>query len=1178
MQKKLEELAAGVCSNDSFILQFSIKQLEFEVVEGTDYTGEFHMESASDMPINGIVYSSSPRMECPNSKFQGSKITQAFIFHSEGLAEGDVQKGSFHIVSSQGEYDLPFSVSVSSNYPDSSQGKIKSIFDFANLARNSYEEAVKIFGQPEFVHIFKPQEAEEQLLYQMLGRKPCTMAQVEEFLIAARKKKRVTFRVEEAQREFLGITERNRQHITLKKEEWGYISIEIASDAPWIGLAKTTLTSNEFVGGHALAEYLILPEFLHAGKNFGRITLKTPFQAHQVDICVYQGIQRERDDLLIHKKQVELMNAYVRFGLRKMVTGAWAKFSIRKLEELITLDPDNLWYLLAKAQVFLVNKQQQEGEWALDAFPKHKVDKESPLYAYYLYLCALREPEPVYVNKLTGKIRRIFHKNQENNLLLWILLFLDEEMNYSKGRKLEIIIRQIGSSGGSSVLYLEAYRILAKEPFLLYQPDEFCRKILYWAAKHQAVTRGIAEQVCQLAPEIPEYHPIWYRILCECYEAFPEKEMLQAVCSYCMKWNCYGEPYWKWYHKGVREKIRIAGIYEAWMMSAGKKQLERIPKSVILYFQYNNNLPYPSQAKLYCSMVEHKSSWKNNVKHYQKNMEEFVIKQLKAERIDEDSAVVYREILTPDLIAEELMGHLAKILFVHKVTCKDSGALRLVVRQHPLKKEQTVPLSHGVGFVSLYGSFYQILLEDSRGNRFLPGEELSVVPLLDSGKFLEKGISSAGEKMPYLLKYFDRKKIWQTYEARDLPYLQMLIESEAISETYREELRPQIISYYYYNYTGDALDEFLLSVSFDGMKKRARERIMELLVARRHYKRAYELLLSYGSESISAPKLVYVICHRMEEMDADEESDEFLLRLCRSVFLRGKYNERILSYMCRHFYGKMEEMSKLWQAACDFELDTYALEERCLVQFLYTGDYAPCIEKIFESYGENLGREVVVLSYLTWMSHQFLTKDAVVSDYVFQKIFRMLKEKQELNAPCRLGFLKWCASRKDLAEEEQEWAETILAEYVSCGKYFAFYKTLPESFAGKYLYHDKTFLEYRTDPGKKVVIIFLPIGSSDYLEMDLQEVYEGIYVKEFLVFYGEKIPYYIKEERDGEWAVTESGQIQNQELCTHAEGSRYDLINDMMASWQMEDEKTLMERMEAYGILDGMVKEEFNLL
>ena len=81
-----------------------------------------------------------------------------------------------------------------------------------------------------------------------------------------------------------------------------------------------------------------------------------------------------------------------------------------------------------------------------------------------------------------------------------------------------------------------------------------------------------------------------------------------------------------------------------------------------------------------------------------------------------------------------------------------------------------------------------------------------------------------------------------------------------------------------------------------------------------------------------------------------------------------------------------------------------------------------------------------------------------------------------------------------------------------------------------------------------------------------------------LIFYGEKIPYYIKEEKDGTWTVTESGQVQNQELCTHAEGSRYDLVNDMMVSRQMEDEITLMERLETYGRLDGLVREEFALM
>ena len=60
--------------------------------------------------------------------------------------------------------------------------------------------------------------------------------------------------------------------------------------------------------------------------------------------------------------------------------------------------------------------------------------------------------------------------------------------------------------------------------------------------------------------------------------------------------------------------------------------------------------------------------------------------------------------------------------------------------------------------------------------------------------------------------------------------------------------------------------------------------------------------------------------------------------------------------------------------------------------------------------------------------------------------------------------------------------------------------------------------------------------------------------------------------------VTESGQIQNQELCTSAEGSRFDLLNDMMVSCQMKDEITLLELLEMYGKMDGFVKEKFLIL
>ena len=109
---------------------------------------------------------------------------------------------------------------------------------------------------------------------------------------------------------------------------------------------------------------------------------------------------------------------------------------------------------------------------------------------------------------------------------------------------------------------------------------------------------------------------------------------------------------------------------------------------------------------------------------------------------------------------------------------------------------------------------------------------------------------------------------------------------------------------------------------------------MRLLVARRHYRRAYELLSIYGTEQISPSKLVYVICHRMDELEEEECEDSFLLQLCREAFSKGKYNERILIYLCEHSEGSLRDLIKLWEAAQGFELDTYGLEERCLRQSL----------------------------------------------------------------------------------------------------------------------------------------------------------------------------------------------------------------------------------------------------
>lgn len=1180
LRKKIQELAAGKCDKKCPIVQFSDEELKIKVLEGKNYTGSFKIESTNEVPMRGIIYSSNPRMECQNSQFQGTEVTINYEFHSEGMVEGDSSKGDFYVICNEGEYDLPFVITVSKDYPESSMGSINSIFSFANLAQKSYEEAVEVFAKPEFINIFKEREQEERLGYLGLMKKPCTMAQVEEFLILVKKKKRISFSIEENQTEIYGIRQDEKQHVTLKKDNWGYVAIEISSDAAFVVPEKRVITSEDFVGNRAIAEYVIVEEKLHAGKNYARITFENHFQKESVELCITKEEKGEEKDcafLEVQRRRETLAKYYVAFRLHQMVTGVWAKKTCEELDFLIGVETEKSWCSLYKAQAFMINRQKQEAQWILDSFRRENKEKDTPLYAYYLYLCTLAEPEPAYVNQLTAQIKEIYHCNKENAVLLWILLFLDEELNYSSNRKLEAIAEQIEMGCDSPILYIEAYSLLSQEPYLIHKGDKLERKILGWAAKHNVLTLKMAEQVKQLIPQLSSFHPVWYRIMEVCYEKYPSKELLQEICGYCIRSGRYGRQFFKWYDNGIKEELRIGGLYEAWMLSVERAQLQKIPKLVTMYFQYHSNLAYQQQAMLYSAVISNKQSMKQVFQNYQKSMETFALEQLRAGRMDQNLAVIYKEMLTPAVLNKESAEWLSKVIFSCQITCREEKAVRVVVRQYQLQQEQVVTLVNHSAYVNIYGMVYSILLEDAKGNRFLPQEDDMIVkPFMNTAPFLKKGMEYASDKLNFMLSYFDRKKIWQTYEKEDLPYLKQLMESETISREYQEEIRLQMVAYYYDNYTGDTLDEFLLNLSFERLNRNIRGKLMELLVARGHFHKAYELVLAYGSESLSASKLLAVICNKIDEIE--QEPDDFLIGMCRNVFMRGKYNDMVLEYMCCYFYGNLKEMTGLWQAARDFEVECHNLEERCLVQFLYTGSYARCMEEIFESYEKSGGRKVVILAYLSQMSHKYLTSDMEVSDYVFRKISDMLEEGEELTEPCCLGFLKWCAETEKLSQKQKEQAEEILKIAVSEGKYFPFYKNLPQEFAEKYMYYDKTFLEYRTVPDTRVVISFGRWDEEDYVESEMTRMYSGIFVKPFLLFFGEEVPYYIKEEKDGELVVTESGHIRSGELCPANEESRYQLLNGMIMSLRMKDEATIEKLMEQYERMEQLVREKFTII
>ena len=88
----------------------------------------------------------------------------------------------------------------------------------------------------------------------------------------------------------------------------------------------------------------------------------------------------------------------------------------------------------------------------------------------------------------------------------------------------------------------------------------------------------------------------------------------------------------------------------------------------------------------------------------------------------------------------------------------------------------------------------------------------------------------------------------------------------------------------------------------------------------------------------------------------------------------------------------------------------------------------------------------------------------------------------------------------------------------------------------------------------------------------------SIFVKPFVLFFGEMIQYYITEEKDNQVEVTESNRISNNDVYSEKDQSRYNLINQMLISTTLQDEMSLYKNMKQYSGFDEVTRKVFKIL
>ena len=1181
VRARIGQIAAGRFNGTKPILAFSEETIDLSVIEGRSEAGSFVIESTNQIKICGIVYSTNPRMECLNPHFEGEKVRIRYQFNSKGLTEGDACEGKFVIVCNQIEYSLSFCARITRLYAEASTGAVKSLDDFTRLAASNWDEAYHLFYNRNFLNTIPYDNVYERLTYEGFACARPSGQNMEEFLIGVNKKKPVSISVDKSEEIFMASKEPQSGCFTITKDNWGYTEIRLHTDCEFIKLSKPVLTLDDFIGKTYLYEYIIDASAMHAGRNFGRIYIDGVYQSFTIDITA--GVRDDDgsiSDIAVTKDikecMVGIMELYTSFRLKRIVTGVWANETISILNHLHALVPDEHMYELMKAQAFIINRQRQEAKWILDDFKHSNPDKKAPIWGYYLYLMTLLEREPSYVDNMTHEVELIFYENPDSVLLFWVLLFLRDQYFDDSAGKLKDIKYWVLRGCSSPYLYIEAYYLISQDPYLIKELSVFELRILSWAVKKKALTKELAGAIFEAVDLAGGFDNRVYELLTAAYEICPEAEYVGIICSYLIKGHKNDTCFHKWFELGIENKLRLTGLYESYLLTMDDRQISPVPKIIQMYFSFDNKLPYRKLAVLYNNIIAAKETEPEVYHKYRKAMGRFAMDQAQLRHIDDNLAVLYEDMLELGFINEELSVAFSDIIYTHKLIVFDKRIVRAIIYQNEMKEPQIVPVTDQCAYFELFSNDYVILFEDSRGYRYVKSISYRLQRLMDAEKYLDRCISLSPDRPQYIVSHFKHVKDYSDFTKDDLKLFKPVFYSESFSDSYKAVMGYRILKYCQLHDYEDYVRPFLQSINFDTLQKDARKYLIDMLVSNRLYEKAYDMAMEYGIDMLAAASQV-VLCENA--LKVQHVDDDFMVQLAISAFKTGKYSDLVLKYLCENYTGPTDELINLWHAADKFSISSMKLDERILEQGIYTQIEPEKISDIFMEYYKRAGNEKLILAYISLVAHGYLHSGGCKADFIFDIIEKRFIGNRTLNDACQLALLKHFAEKTDITQAELEIEDTLLKYYIYNNMYFDFFARLDYRLLEKYFLYDKAFLQYESTPGTHVVLHYSrDEDGEEFNSEDMVEMYDGIYVKAFVIFFGELIRYYITEEHDNSIEVKESNRLTCNNIPGDNDHSRYNLINEMIISDTLSDETTLKSNIDEYKRLDAATKQLFKLI
>lgn len=1175
MKTMLEEVLSedGKHLPKKSLLSFSAEELSISLNAGDTIVDNFQIIYDGNENLEGEVYSTDLRMQITTDKIEGRTRTIYYQYSGIGLKEGEELNGEVTVVSTLGEYTLPYKVTVYKDSLSSSIGPIRNLFLFANLAKSDFNEAVNLFYQKSFGDIFSGADAHYKLVYEGLAAGEHSPRNVETFLQLTKKKDPVKFLADLAHIECPAPKETEKQYLGLVKDGWGYSGFVIRTEGDFLALTEEDYTVDHFGEANTLKiPYFIEPSALRSGRNEGAIIIDNFFHQLRIPVTVYGEEELRKDNKAITAFDAKLTRQFIEFGLGKMSKTQWLRESRELLARARHLSTDSVLYLLYDAQLLLSEKKYEYAEDVLDRVYILLQTGEEPdlFHAYYYYLAAQSVKDQSVYMDYASRIEDYYKKNQNNWRFGYMLLRTSNIYLENEERRYQFIKELYRNGATAPILYMEALALMNKKPAFITEIGSFELSVLGFAYKHQVLPKELRSRLVFLSQDVKVYSERLFKLLSGCYGLEKKDDTLAAICTLLMKGNKIGNEYFIWFARGVEQELRINGLYEYYMLSIDLAYEGKLPKLILMYFAYRNNLDYDRSAFLYANILKHGREYKEIYEDYLPIIETFAREQLLKRRISDNLAFIYEQFASRLLTEPEFASAYAELIFTYEITIKDSSINAVVVRYAHLKEEIITPVFRPTVYVNITGAATEIFLEDAEGNRYIDESLYTKRRMIPDLRYEYLALMNANLDIMTSL-YRAEEAIDQSGVTNyNVSSLNFLVHSKEVTDEFRYELIMMLIRYYFEKDECENIDELMLLLRPEELSGIDYETCIHILIARGFYEEAYRYIEDYGLEQVGDRLLLRLFDRMLPRRDYDY--DRVLLSIAQTLFARGKYDARILTYLLKYDTGTTPHLKNLWRAADAFELDTRELLERMLVQILYTGVSIDDEESIYLAYCEKGTREEIDLAFLTRLSYLYFSKGENIKEKVFDRVTYYAKQGEEISDECKLAFLKHAEAvlsrRERLFDVEKKLITKFVGELLGRGIKMPMFLAFSDFVPGLTLMQDRTYIEYHGKPDSRVILHYVleKNGEEDkeYKKEEMERVYEGIYIHSFVLFEGEKVSYYITEENGRQESLTRSDVLAvGEKELTHA-SPRFKMLNSMMEARSKQDDVAYVKLTENY--------------